>query len=483
MDRTGARFRLTGAERAARLEQSPAARRLRQTGAVRSDFLATDLYELTMAASYLAHGMSGEATFSCFVRRLPPGRGFVVSCGLEALLARLEGLAPSADDLAELERRGFPEASLQALAALVFEGDVLAAPEGSILAPGEPLLEITAPIAQAQLVETLVLNQLTYQSAVATKAARCRIAAQGRIGLVEFGLRRAHGLEAGMAVSRAAALAGFEATSNVEAAARFDLPVSGTMAHSYVESFPSELEAFLAFGSQFRDRSTFLVDTYDTAAGVGHAVEAIRRLGIGEHASIRIDSGDLAALSLMARRELDAAGLARVRIVVSGNLDEHGLAELAASGAPVDAAGIGTRLAVSDDAPYLECVYKLVAYDGRPVAKQSEGKATLPGAKQVFRRSGLKDVIALRHEAPPGGAWPLLEPVMLHGARIATSRSPGEVLTAARRRFERDLAELPAGARALEDPRPLQAALTPALEALAESVRQAAGRRVEPAAG
>jgi nicotinate phosphoribosyltransferase len=433
--------------------------------------LATDLYELNMAASYLARGMAGEATFSCFVRHFPPGRGFLVSCGLEDVLDFLDGLAFSQADLVHLERLGFPEETLASFAELRFTGDVLAAPEGSILAPDEPLLEVTAPIAEAQLVETYVLNQLTFQCAVATKAARCRLAAAGRISLVEFGLRRAHGRQAGLAVSRAAGLVGFEATSNVEAAARYGLAAAGTMAHSYVESFPSELEAFLAFGSQFPDRSTFLVDTYDTMAGVEHAIEAIRSLGLGASGSIRIDSGDLAELAVAARRRLDAAGLPAVRIFASGNLDEHELARLVAAGAPVDGAGIGTRLAVSSDAPYLESVYKLVAYDGRPVAKQSAGKATLPGAKQVFRGPGLDDTLALRDEEAPPGTTALLVPVIEGGRRVGARLSPPEALAAARRHFEADLAELPASACDLREPTTLRAGHSEALRALAAEVR------------
>lgn len=496
----GARSPLTGAERAARVANRAARRLTAPAGhapghgapghgapgppepphaagrldGVRTDALATDLYELTMAASYLARGDSSVATFSCFVRRLPAERTFLVACGLEGVLDRLDGLAFSEGDLAELERLGFPASTLGEFASLRFSGDVLAVPEGTIVAPDEPLLEITAPIAEAQLVETLVLNQLSFPTAVASKAARCRVAAAGRIELVEFGLRRADGLEAGMAVSRAAGIAGFAATSNVEGGARYGLRAAGTMAHSYVETFPSELEAFLAFGSQFPDRSTFLVDTYDTPTGVERAIEAIRTLGLAERASIRIDSGDLVALAADARRRLDRAGLEKVRIMVSGDLDEYGLAELVAAGAPVDAAGVGTRLAVSADAPFLQSVYKLVEFDGRPVAKQSTGKANLPGAKQVFRRPGLRDTIARRTEDGPAGARPLLVPVMADGRRVRARPAAAEAVRAARARFESDLAELPPGALDLDKPEPLVAEVSEALRHLTEQVR--AGR-------
>ncbi len=433
--------------------------------------LVTDLYELTMAASYLTRGMTATATFSCFVRRFPPGRGYLVAAGLEDVVEYLEGFHLDDDDLAAIGRLGFDSAALEAFAGLRFTGDVVAVPEGTLVGTGEPLVEVTAPIAEAQLVETGILNRLTYQSAIATKAARCRVAAAEQIELIEFGLRRAHGTEAGMAGARGAAIAGFAATSNVEAALRFGLRASGTMAHSYVEAFPSELDAFIAFGSQFPERSTFLVDTYDTLTGVDHAIEVIRQLDLGKRAAIRIDSGDLPTLAVAARRRLDDNGLPAVRIFASGNLDEGGLARLVALGAPVDAAGVGTRLAVSADAPYLESAYKLVAYDGRPVAKQSAGKASLPGAKQVFRSPGLVDVLALRSEPVPAGSTALLEPVIAGGRRIGPRPSPAAAVSLARRRFEADLAELPAAAAALVDPHPLAPSLSPALAALTDEVR------------
>jgi len=441
-----------------------------QTGPVPGGALLTDLYELNMAASYLELGMTAPATFSCFVRRMPPGRGYTVAAGLEDVLAYLETLAFGEDELAALERLGYPPRSLERFARLRFTGEVLAAPEGTILGENEPLLEITAPLPEAQLVETFVLNQLTYQSAVASKAARCRVAAAGLIDLVEFGLRRAHGAEAGMAASRAAAIAGFVATSNVAAATTYGVRAAGTMAHAYVEAFESELEAFLAFGAEYPERATFLVDTYDTLEGVGHAAEAIRRLGLAKQAAIRIDSGDLAALAAAARRRLDEEDLASVRIFASGNLDEHAIAALVAAGAPVDAAGVGTRLATSADAPFLESVYKLVAYAGRPVAKRSSGKASLPGAKQVYRSPGCRDLLALRDELPAGEGRPLLEPVMRGGRRLAPAASPVASVQLARERFEADLAELAPEVARIESPEPLVPRLSAELRALTETV-------------
>src|SRR5439155_17224817 len=272
-----------------------------------------------------------------------------------------------------------------------------------------PLLEVTAPIAEAQLAETALLNQLTFQTAVASKAARCRLAA-GEAGLVDFAFRRTHGVEAAMAVARATAIVGFSATSNVAAAQRFGLRASGTMAHSYVEAFTSEVEAFRAFATDNPESATLLVDTYDVARGVQAAIEVILELGLGEQAAIRIDSGDLGTLAVEARKLLDGAGLTSTRIFVSGALDEFAIAELCRAGAPIDAFGVGTKMGTSEDAPSLESVYKLVAYDGRPVMKLSAGKATAPGAKQIFRGPD-GDVVGLREEPTPAGSEPVLAPV------------------------------------------------------------------------
>ncbi len=365
--------------------------------------LLTDLYELRMAASYLRRGMEEPATFSLFVRQLPPGRGFLVAAGLEACLDYLESYRFEEEELVWLERAGFDRETLERFAQLRFTGEIWAVPEGRIVLANEPLLEVSAPIAEAQLVETYLLNQVTYQSAIATKAARCRLAA-GDIELVDFALRRTHGVEAGMAVARLSAMVGFAATSNVEAARRFGLRPSGTMAHSYIEAFDDEKDAFIAFAEDRPDQVTFLVDPYDTLKGVDTAIDVIRRLGLGYPLGVRLDSGDLATLSREARRRLDDAGLERVRIFVSGGLDEYDLARFAAEELPIDAAGVGTRMGVSADAPYLDSVYKLVAFGDRPVLKLSTGKATLPGAKQVWRgKSLVEDVLSLRHEEGPEG--------------------------------------------------------------------------------
>ncbi len=434
--------------------------------------LLTDLYELNMAASYLRRGMDEPATFSLFVRRLPPDRGFLVAAGLEACLEFLEGFSFTEEDLHYLARtQGYDDDILDAFRDLRFEGDVWAVPEGRVVYANEPLLEVTAPIAVAQLVETYLLNQVTFQTTIASKAARCRLAARGA-DLVDFAFRRTQGAEAAMAVARVTAMVGFVATSNVEAARRYGLLAAGTMAHSFVEAFPTEEEAFRAFARDFPHRSVFLVDTYDTLNGVRAAIRVIRELGLADRLGIRLDSGDLATLAKQARAMLDEAGLPSVRIFASGSLDEYAIEELVRAQAPIDAYGVGTRLGVSADAPYLDSVYKLVQYGDRPVLKLSADKATAPGPKQVFRGPG-GDVVGLRTEEAPAGTEPLLVPVMRGGRRAG----PPAPLEAARARFEADLAALPEGVRRLADPDQPEPAVSPALRELTDRVRAEALRR------
>ncbi|HZU60390.1 MAG TPA: nicotinate phosphoribosyltransferase, partial [Solirubrobacteraceae bacterium] len=278
-----------------------------------------------MAASYLRRGMDGPATFSLFVRRLPPSRGFLVACGLEDCLDDLEAFSFTEDELAYLAELGFPAADLERFRRLRFRGDVWAVPEGRVVFAGEPLLEVTASIAEAQLVETLLLNHLTFQTTIASKAARCYLAAGGRT-LIDFSFRRTQGIEAGMAVARASAVAGFDATSNVEAARRHGLTVAGTMAHSYIEAFSNEAEAFSAFAEDFPSPAVFLVDTYDTLEGVRTLIRLLRSGRVPRAAGIRLDSGDLGRLAREARALLDAAGLGEVSVLASGGLDEHAIA-------------------------------------------------------------------------------------------------------------------------------------------------------------
>jgi nicotinate phosphoribosyltransferase len=440
--------------------------------------LLTDLYELNMAAAYVRRGMTAPATFSLFVRRTPPSRPFLVAVGIEECLDDLERFGFADDELAWLrDELGYGDDTIDALAALRFTGSVRAVPEGRLVLANEPLLEVTAPIAEAQLFETLLLNRVTFASAVAAKGARCRLAA-GDAGLVDFSFRRTQGIDAGVTVARATAIVGFAATSNVEAARRFGLRAAGTMAHSFIESFPTEEAAFRAFAERFPDRSTFLVDTYDTADGVRTAVRVIHDLGLTENVGVRLDSGDLGALAEQARAILDGAGLHDVRIFASGGLDEHEIARLLGAGAPIDAFGVGTRLGVSEDAPYVDSVYKLVEYDGRPVLKLSAEKATLPGRKQVFRsRDG--DVLSLADEPVPAGAEPLLLDAMRDGRRVG----PPATIAEARERFEADLAALPDAAKRLDDPEAPQVTLSEPLRRLTDEVRARARSRTERETG
>ncbi|MFJ6485852.1 nicotinate phosphoribosyltransferase [Streptomyces sp. NPDC091682] len=428
----------------------------------------TDLYEVTMALSYLREGMQEPATFSLFVRDLPEGRGFLVAAGLEPALDFLSGFTVGPADV-----RDFAEAlhrrpdELRQLLGLRFDGEVRAVPEGRLVLAGEPLLEVTAPLPQAQLVETYLLTLVCHQTAVASKAVRCVLAAAEH-PVIDFSLRRSHGPEAGRASARLSAMVGFAGTSNVAAAVQYGLPASGTMAHSYVESFPTEHDAFRAFVRAHPGPVTLLVDTYDTEHGVEAAAQVFHELGDPAGCAVRLDSGDLDALARRARALLDAAGLPGVRIIASGGLDEYAIDVLVRAGAPIDVYAVGTKMGVSADAPYLDAAYKLVAYDGRPVMKLSSAKATEPAPKQVFRRHGLQDTVGLRDEDVPEGAEPLLRTVMRGGRRIG----PHSSLASARARCETDLAQAPEAARRIDSPRAPVAAVSPRLAALTDEVRR-----------
>jgi nicotinate phosphoribosyltransferase len=365
------------------------------------------------------------------------------------------------------EALNFTEGDIEAFRRLRFSGEVWAIPEGRIAFAGEPLVEVTASLPEAQLVETLLLNRVTFESTIATKAARCVFAAAGR-DAVDFSFRRTQGIEAGIDVARLSAMVGFTATSNVEAARRFDLVAAGTMAHSYVEAFRSEVEAFRAFAQDFPGRVTFLVDTYDTVSGVKDAIAVINQLRLEGRLGVRLDSGDLAQLSRKARRLLDRASLEHVRIFVSGSLDELAIDELVRGGAPIDSFGVGTQMGVSADYPYLDSAYKLVCYQDRPVMKLSRDKVTAPGRKQIFRRvRPFSDVLGLHEEAPPPGRERLLVPLMTKGRR-RSSRPP---LSQSRALFEADLAALPPGARELRSPKPPVVRSTEALRKLTAETR------------
>jgi nicotinate phosphoribosyltransferase len=430
--------------------------------------LLTDLYELNMVAGYLRRRMNGSATFSLFVRRLPATRGFIVVAGVESCLDFLEQLRFEEDDLHYLrEALGFTAADVEAFRRFRFSGEVWAIPEGRIAFAGEPLVEVTAPLPEAQLVETFLLNRVTFESTIASKAARCVIAAAGR-DAVDFSFRRTQGIEAGIDVARLSAMVGFAATSNVEAARRFGLVAAGTMAHSYVEAFGSEIEAFRAFAQDFPGRVTFLVDTYDTISGVKDAIAVVHQLRLEGRLGVRLDSGDLGVLSKKARRLLDRAGLQHVRIFVSGSLDELAIDDLVRGGAPVDSFGVGTQMGVSADYPYLDSAYKLVSYQDRPVMKLSRGKVTAPGRKQVFRRTRpFSDLLGLHEELPPSKHERLLEPLMTKGRR----HSNAPPLVQSRALFEADLAALPPGARQLRSPKPPPVRVSEALARLTTETR------------
>ncbi len=413
--------------------------------------LLTDLYELTMAQSYFAEGINGEATFSLYVRGYPPDRGYLVAAGVDDALDCVEAMSFDTDSIEYLRSTGiFTADFLTSLSSFRFTGSVRAMPEGSLFFPNEPVLEVTGPIIAAQLAETIVMNQVQYQTLLATKSARCVDAAQGR-PIADFAARRTHGSEASLKMARASYMAGFGATSNVLAARRYGIPPTGTMAHSYITSFDAEIDAFRAYSRAFPDRSILLLDTYDTVNGAQAAVEVAREMESAGHrlTGVRLDSGDFDALSRQVRRILDDAGLEYVRIVASGGLDEYAIDRLVAGGAPIDMFGVGTRVGVSADAPYCDMVYKMVSYNGRPVMKLSEGKESLPAAKQVFRHHDTQgmmsaDVIGLSTETPTSGD-PLLAVAMQDGRRTI----PPSDIAEARQRVAGGLSRLPQAHRRL----------------------------------
>lgn len=404
--------------------------------------LFADLYEFRMARAYRALGMEEEAVFSLFVRRLPQGRNFLLACGTEDFVDTLEALRfgpESLDYLRSLDE--FPEDFLDWLARFRFSGAVHAIAEGTPVFANEPLIEVVAPIAEAQMLETLAMNMIGLQTLLASKAARVVAAAHGR-AVVDFGSRRAQGIDAALAGARAFHVAGVAATSNVLAGARHGIPVAGTMAHSFVQAFGREADAFRAFARHYPE-TILLVDTYDTTEGVRRVVALARELGDAFRVrGVRLDSGDLAALAREARGILDAAGLRHLQIFASGGLDEHRIAEMLASGAPVDAFGVGTEMSVSGDAPALDIAYKLTAYAGSGRMKMSAGKRTLPGRKQVFRTPE-GDTVALAREDLPGE--PLLRQVMRGGRRVL----PRPSLAATRQEAAVRIAALPAPLRGL----------------------------------
>ncbi len=438
--------------------------------------LFTDLYELTMAQAYFRQGMFAPATFSLFVRSYPPNRAYFVSAGLEDVLDYLTSLSFGDRAVEYLRSTGiFGDEFLEYLRGVRFTGSVRAFPEGRLFFADEPVMEITAPIIEAQLVETYIINQVNLQSMLATKAARCVWAAQGR-GIADFASRRTQGTDAAIKMARASYIAGFHATSNVLAASTYGMAPAGTMAHSFISSFPSEIEAFRAYAEAFPSRTVLLVDTYDTVAGAWNAVKVAKEMEAkGDRMlGVRLDSGDFEQLSREVRGVLDSAGLSYVNILASGGLDEFELESLVQAGAPIDQFGVGTKAGVSADAPWSDMAYKLVCFDQRPVMKLSTGKVSWPGAKQVFRVSDgdsrfAKDVIALQDETP-ADAEPMMHQVMVGG--VPTGPSPS--LEDARQRFEDDFGALDPRFKILRRPPRFPVSVSPRLKRLAAQVKEAA---------
>ncbi len=410
---------------------------------IKNSALLTDLYELTMAASYFEHGMNETAVFSLFVRRYPPNRRYFVSCGLKEVLDYLVELQFTEDDLEYLESTGFFKSDfLSYLENFKFHGDVHALPEGTIFFEEEPILEVTAPLIEAQVIETFLINTINLQSMIATKASRCIHAAGGR-SLVDFSFRRTQGIDASIKVAKASYIAGFLGTSNVLAGKQLGIPVYGTMAHSFVSSFDKEIDAFRAFAQTFPENSILLVDTYDSLSGTLKAAQVGKEMaGRGEHLKgIRLDSGDMAELSQKARHILDEHGLKNSLIFASGAFDEYKIQKILSQKAKIDSFGVGTKMGVSSDAPYLDMAYKIVKYNSEPVVKLSPGKISLTSDKQVFRFLSSKklydhDVIACREENLEG-AVPLLVPVLTGGKTIYDSPPLSEIQNQFRENFSR----------------------------------------------
>ncbi|WP_295459024.1 nicotinate phosphoribosyltransferase [uncultured Thiodictyon sp.] len=433
--------------------------------------LLTDLYQLTMLQAYFDQGQTDTAVFEFYVRSLPPGRQFLVAAGLEQSLDYLEQLRFSTLELDWLASCGrFHQDFVDSLAELRFTGDVQAMPEGTVFFPAEPILRIVAPLREAQLVETRLINLLQFETMIAAKAARVRLAA-GDKQLVDFGMRRAHGAEAAMLSARASFLAGFDGSSNVLAGMRWGIPLFGTMAHSFIQAHDEELVAFEHFARSHPNATTLLIDTYDTEAAAQGVTALAQRLaadGITIQA-VRIDSGDLGEHARKVRAILDAGGADHIKIFASSNLDEYSVQALLTAGAPIDGFGVGTRMNSCSDHPYLECAYKLQEYAGKARRKRSEGKVTWPGRKQVYRRLDANghlagDTLTLENDHQPG--TPLLTTVMRDGRRLAPSPPLAQIRDYARQQ----LATLPAGLRRLDQTAPYAVEVAAALQDLARAV-------------
>src|SRR5687768_4571995 len=438
--------------------------------------LLTDHYQLMMLQSYLEQGMEEIAVFELFVRKLPPGRNFMIAAGLEQALDFLENLRFSPEELAWLAPR-FPPSLIAYLEQFRFLGDVHAMPEGTIFFPDEPILRITAALPQAQLIESRIMNLLHFETLIASKAARSVLAAPDKL-LVDFGMRRAHGAEAGLLAARASYLAGFSGTATVLAGALYGIALFGTTAHSYIQAHEDETTAFEHFARCHPDNVILLIDTYDTEAAADKVVALAPKLGADGISikGVRLDSGDLAMHARQVRKILDEGGLENTFIFASGNLDEYRLHALLASGAPIDGFGIGTALDVSSDAPSLDCAYKLQEYAGKARRKRSEGKATWPGRKQVYRQYDsvdgcmTGDTVTLEEDNSYDGER-LIIPVMLAGERINGNAGLDEM----RRRTLANYARLPSQMTALEAAQAYSVEISPSLRALAKQLDEDSG--------
>ncbi|RLJ70946.1 nicotinate phosphoribosyltransferase [Hydrogenivirga caldilitoris] len=408
--------------------------------------LCTDLYELTMAQSYLEHGKTGNAVFSLFVRKLPEARNFLVSCGLETLLEQLERFRFGDEELKYLKNLGrFSTDFLDYLRDYEFRGNIYAIPEGRIFFQNEPIVQFEGSLPEVQILETLVINIIHFQTVIASKAVRSFLVSRGK-ALVDFGFRRAHGLEAGIYAARASYISGFAGTSNLEAGRRFGIPVFGTVAHSYIMIFDREEEAFKAFAESFPKNAVFLLDTYDTIEAAKKTVQLARK-GVPV-VGVRLDSGDIEYLSKEVRRILDEGGLKEVKIIVSGGVDEYRIDKWLSKGCPIDAFGVGTKFITSADAPYLDMAYKLVEYEGKPKVKTSPGKATFPFKRQVYRFYGEKgmerDEVVIYGEEAEGES--LVDKVIEGGSLKIKLPSLNEI----RERMMEDIERLPPELKSLE---------------------------------
>jgi nicotinate phosphoribosyltransferase len=435
--------------------------------------LLTDLYQLTMLQSYYELGMEDTAVFEFFVRRLPEHRNFMLFAGLQQVVEYLENLHFSREELEWFEQsRRFDDEFVGRLRKFRFSGDVDAMAEGTVFFAEEPALRITASLPEAQLIESRLINILHYQTLIASKAVRCRLAAPDKT-LIDFGMRRAHGAEAALLAARASYMAGFDGTATVQAEQDFGIPIYGTMAHSYIQAHDSESQAFENFAHSHADNIVLLIDTYDTLSGAEKVVrlaESLREEGIAIKA-VRLDSGDLVDLSVSVRRILDEGGFSDIALFASGDLDEYRLAALLGHGCPVDGFGIGTRLTISEDSPSLDCVYKLQEYAGQDRRKRSTGKTTWPGSKQVYRRRSAGghfdgDLVTLASDTRDDGEA-LIVPVMRKGRRIDSV----ETLDAIRERSSAQIACLPNHLKALAvSPERYPVKMSAGLKDLAEKV-------------